>query len=462
MSASERTERVLVVEDDADLRSLLVTEIGDADYVVRHASSAEEARGILSQWRADLIVSDLRLPGADGQELLRHTRSLDPAPAFVVVTAFGTIEKAVACVKEGADDFLAKPLDLDHLMLVVERTLRTARLEREVHRLREQVGDHDFHGMVGRSAPMRELFQQIRQVARAQGPVLVQGDSGTGKELVARAVHAESPRADGPFLAVNCAGVPRDLLESEFFGHAEGAFTGASRDREGMFAEADGGTLLLDEVAEMPIDLQAKLLRVLQEGEIRRVGDNRVRPVDVRIVASTNRDAGEEVAAGRFREDLYFRLQTFVLEVPSLRERGQDLDLLAAHFLNRHANRMGREIDRLESETLERLRSYPYPGNVRELENAIERAVAYSQGDAIAVEDLPPRIRDHEGGGSPDGGPALTFTVDGTGRVPPLEEVEQRYIRHVLEAAGGNKRKAASLLGIGRRTLYRKLDRDGG
>lgn len=458
---ADRSDRIVIVEDDADLRSLLTSEMEEAGYEVRSLGTAEEAQKALVDRPADLVVCDLRLPGADGLTLLRRSRALEPPPAFLLITAFGTIEKAVECLREGADDFLTKPLDLEHLRLTVERTLRRARLEREVHRLREQLDDRDDHGMVGRSPLMRRLFQKIDRIGRVDGPVLIHGESGTGKELVARALHAESARSDGPFLAVNCAGVPRELLESEFFGHAKGAFTGAVADREGLFAEADGGTLLLDEVTEMPLDVQAKLLRVLQEGEIRRVGDNQVRPVDVRIVASSNRDVEEAVEEGRLREDLYFRLQTFTLEVPPLRERGEDLELLTGHFLQRYSARLDREIRGVSPGVLDRLRAYPFPGNVRELENAVQRAVAFCRGDQLTVGDLPPRIRDHASesmeGAADDAG---AFSVDLSGRIPELREIEARFIRRVLELTDGNKRKAASLLGIGRRTLYRKLERE--
>ncbi|MFW6192552.1 MAG: sigma-54-dependent transcriptional regulator [Gemmatimonadota bacterium] len=465
MGPEGRRERILVVEDDPDLRGLLVAECEEEGYEVRGVGSAEDAQKALVDEPADLVVSDLRLPGADGLQLLGRSRALEPPPAFLLITAFGTIEKAVEALKKGADDFLTKPLDLDHLMLTVERILRTARLRRELHRLREQLGERDFHGMVGRSPPMRRLYRKVRQVARAEGPVLIEGESGTGKELVARAVHAESPRSGEAFLAVNCAGVPRELLESEFFGHAEGAFTGAAHGREGLFSEADGGTLLLDEVTEMPTELQAKLLRVLQEGEVRRVGDDRVREVDVRVVASTNRDVEEEVEAGRLREDLYYRLQTFSLQVPPLRDRGDDLEILAGHFLHRYAAEMDREIDGVSPEALERLKAHPYPGNVRELENALERAVAFARGDEITLEDLPERIREAGGGaaagGVADGAVLDTLVGEGDG-VPSLEEIEHRYIRRVLERVDGNKSRAASLLGISRRTLYRKLDDGGG
>ncbi len=457
-----RPARILVVEDDARLRELLLDELEDAGYERRAAATAEQAREALAERAFDLVVCDLRLPGVSGLELLRHARALEVPPAFIMITAFGTVAQAVECLKEGADDFLTKPLDLDHLVLTVSRVLERRRLAREVHQLRQALGPGDFHGMIGRSEGMRRLFAQIRRVAPGGGPVLIEGESGTGKELVARALHAESDRGDGPFLAVNCAGIPTELLESEFFGHARGAFTGATTDRKGLFAEADGGTLLLDEITEMPTGLQAKLLRVLQEGTIRRVGDPRERSVDVRVLASTNRDPEEEVSAGRLREDLFFRLETFRLPVPPLRDRGDDLELLAAHFCQRTAARLNRRVRGLDARTLRRLRRYPFPGNVRELENAMERAVTFCDGELLRPEHLPGRIREAVAvGGAPEdvATPPLAAGVAApVEELPPLAAVERRYIRHVLRRVEGNKRRAARILGIARRTLYRKLE----
>ncbi|MFW6089786.1 MAG: sigma-54-dependent transcriptional regulator [Gemmatimonadota bacterium] len=458
---------VLVVEDDDHLRKLLEEELTDAGHAVRAARTAEQAEDRLTAEPADLIVCDLRLPGRDGLELLRRTRVRDDAPTFIVITAFGTVAQAVQCLKEGAHDFLTKPLDLDHLRLTVERALESRRLSREVARLRRALGDGGFHGMLGRSEPMRRLFRRIRVIGPGEGPVLIHGESGTGKELVARAIHAESPRRDATFVAVNCAGVPAELLESEFFGHARGAFTGATSSRAGLFAEADGGTLLLDEITEMPLGLQAKLLRVLQQGTVRRVGDDRERAVDVRIVASTNRDPASARADDLLRDDLYYRLQTFMLEVPALRDRDGDIERLAWHFVRGYAARLDKSVNAIDPEALELLRKYPFPGNVRELENVLEHAVTFCSGDTLGVAHLPARLR--QAGAAPDrpaaadGSPpddaASGFALHG--EIRPLAEVERRYIRHVLGRVDGNKRRAAALLGIGRRTLYRKLDGGG-
>jgi DNA-binding NtrC family response regulator len=457
-------EKILIVEDDVKFCALLSDEVADAGYQVRSANTVEEARLILSGWPPDLVLCDLRLPGADGLTLLRLTRDLTLPPAFILITAFGTVPQAVEALKAGADDFLTKPLDLDHLRLRLARTLEVRRLRREIEQFQRQFGRGDFHGIVGRSEPMQSLFEQVRRVAQAAGPVLIIGESGTGKELVARAVHEESPRAGQPFIAVNCAGVPEDLLESEFFGHVAGAFTGAAKARKGLFTEASGGTLLLDEIGEMPQSLQAKLLRVLQEGKVRPVGGDREQPVDVRVVAATNRDLEQAAGSGEFREDLYYRLETFVLQVPPLRERGDDRELLAVRFIAQFAAQAGRDGLALSESALQLIKRYPFPGNVRELQNAMERAVTFCTGKTIEPEHLPKRLRErsHEMV-TPEqkSGLPLTMLQHADGLLT-LAELEERYIDYVLERVGGNKRRAAALLGIGRRTLYRRLGEDDG
>jgi DNA-binding NtrC family response regulator len=455
--SERRGQKVLVVEDDTSLRRLLEEELGEAGYAVQAAADAESAWYALRGGEPAIVVSDLRLPGPDGMALLRQTRQLPVPPGFIIVTAFGTVAQAVEALKQGADDFLTKPVDLEHLLLSVRRVGETRRLRQELERYRELLGRGDFHGLIGRSAPMRRLFTNIRQIARAAGPVLITGDSGVGKELVARAVHRESERAEGPFVAVNCAGIPAELLESELFGHTAGAFTGATRARRGLFAEGDGGTLLLDEIGEMPVPMQAKLLRVLQDGRVRPVGANREETIDVRVVAATNRDLQREVAARRFREDLFYRLETFVLHVPPLRERGEDLELLTAHFIERFSARLGHDISGITDAVLQRLKRYPFPGNVRELANVVERAVTFCQEREIDLLHLPTRLRNTIPAGSTS---ALLPEVLGQDELPELEEVERRYIEVVLERVSGNKRRAAEILGIGRRTLYRRLGED--
>lgn len=466
--ADRETARVLVVEDDEALRTLLLEEVGDRGLDARGAGSAEQARETLEDWAADVVVTDIRLPGASGRDLLRWGTALPDGPDFLVITAFGTVREAVECLRAGASDFLTKPLDLDHLTAALERTLEVRGLRRRVAEYSELLDDAAFHGMVGRSEAMRELYDRIERVAGAEGPVLVVGESGTGKELVARAIHARSGRSAGDFVAVNCAGIPEELMESEFFGHAKGAFTGATGMRRGLFEEADGGTLMLDEIGEMPQGLQAKLLRVLEDGRVRPVGSNRERTVDVRIVAATNRDLQDDVTEGRFREDLYFRLETFTLEVPPLRDRGDDLDLLLAHFLGLVSIRAGKQVKGFSAAAMRRLHSYPFPGNVRELRNVVERAVTFATGDVVDVDDLPDRVLRSR---APEPG-SLSGEADAAGLpegmirdeddvLPTLDEVGNRYMRYVLDRVGGNKRRAAALLGVSRRTLYRRLPEAG-
>jgi two-component system, NtrC family, response regulator AtoC len=449
---------VWIIEDDKSLGTLLLEEIRDAGLDGYWKASAEEAIQDMEQSWPDLIVCDLRLPGMDGLGFLRKILGNAPEspPGFLIITAFGTIPRAVEALKAGADDFLTKPLDLEYFILTVKRTLERKRLREEVNQMRGVFSSENFHGMYGKSTAMCLLFKQIRQVANAQGPVLILGESGTGKELVAKAVHKESARAHGPFLPVNCAGIPEHLMESEFFGHAEGSFTGAQKSRQGLFVEAENGSLLLDEISEMPISLQAKLLRILQDGSLKRVGDNREHQVDVRVLAATNRDIEEEVHLGNFREDLFFRLEAFTLRVPPLRERNGDVELLVARLLQQHALAMDKKVKGFSDQAIDMITQYPFPGNVRELSNTVERAVAFTTEGWIRVEHLPTRIRDYryDSGRSSIDKQVLTTENE---KLLPLADVERRYIRHVLGKVEGNKRRAADILGIGRRTLYRKI-----
>jgi len=451
--------RVLVVEDDAGHRELLQQELSDAGYPVTTATSAEDALALLGERSFALVVSDLRLPGADGFAVLQATRALVPAPGFIMLTGFGTIDQAVSALKAGADDFLTKPVDLEHLRLTAQRVLQTRQLRAEVQQYREVLGDRGFHGMLGRSPAMLRLFDLIRRIAPSDGSVLITGESGTGKELVARALHEESPRADGPFVALNCAGIPESLLESELLGHAAGAFSGARGARKGLFLEADGGTLFLDEIGEMPASMQTKLLRLLQDGQVRPVGANEEVATDVRIVAATHRDVTELMADGRFREDLFFRLETFRIEVPPLRERGEDIARLLDIFLRRHALERGLPVRRLEPDALRRLLGYRFPGNVRELAGLVERAATLAREAVIRLEDLPDRVRgDASVQDSAVAGPGGEDRRDEDWET--LAELENRYIRQVLAFTEGNKQRAARILGIGRKTLYRKLGGD--
>lgn len=453
-------DRLLVVEDDPDLAELLLEELEAAGYEVRHMSSVASALRCIEEWRPELVISDLRLPDGNGMDLLADVTDSDTSPAFLMITAFGTISQAVAALKAGADEFLTKPLDIDHFLLTVERLLENKRLRKEVEQYRSLMSEDVCHGLIGRSAPMQALFHQIRQIAAADGPVLILGESGTGKELVAKALHSSSDRRSASFLAVNCAGIPAELMESEFFGHVSGAFTGAGQSREGLLAQANGGTLLLDEIAEMPLALQAKLLRALQDGNIRPVGGDQEVKVDVRIMAATHQDLQQCCRDGKFREDLYFRLETFSLRVPPLRDRGTDIELLANHFLNQNRQRAQRNIKGFTSEALVILQSYRFPGNVRELQNAVDRAVAFCNEYYVDIEHLPGRMRsDFDSIPAPhDRGSIVDLEEFNGGRPPDLKAVQRQYIRHILRHTNGNKRRAADILGITRRTLYRWLE----
>ncbi len=450
---------ILVVEDDSSYRQLLVEELDDAGYTLIGVADAAGARAVLASQAVALVLSDLRLPGEDGLAVLQTTRTLSPTPGFIMLTGFGTIGQAVAALKAGADDFLTKPVDLEHLRLAVARVLENRQLQAEVARYRQALAGGERHGMLGESSVMRALHDLIRRVAQSDSSVLITGESGTGKELVARAVHAESPRAAAPFVALNCAGIPEALLESELFGHAAGAFSGARGERRGLFVEADGGTLFLDEIAEMPPAMQTKLLRLLQDGRVRPVGANAELSTDVRVVAATHRDIGERIADGQFREDLFYRLETFRIQVPPLRDRGEDIALLLQHFLRAHTAVRERPERRFAPEAWRALLRYPYPGNVRELASLVERAVTLAPDVVIGLQDLPERVRAaSRAPGAPDA-PASSPRSDEDWQT--LAELEARYIRTVLDWTQGNKQRAAKILGIGRKTLYRKLGEPG-
>ncbi len=451
-------EPVLIVEDDAAYRQLLEDELGDARYRTLAVASAEDAQALLARRTVALVISDLRLPGADGRTLLEWTRTLTPVPGFIMLTGFGTIDEAVAALKAGADDFLTKPVDLEHLRLAVSRVLESRRLRVEVARYRALQTRSGFHGMSGTSPAMLKLFDLIRRIARSDSSVLITGESGTGKELVARALHAESPRADGPLVTLNCAGIPESLLESELLGHAAGAFSGARGARRGLFAEADGGTLFLDEIAEMPPAMQPKLLRVLQDGQVRPVGANAEIQTDVRVLAATHRDIAERIRSGDFREDLFYRLETFRIDVPPLRERGEDVAALLRERLQVQTAALGLPPRRFSPRAWRALLQYPYPGNVRELISLVERAVTLADGEVIEIGDLPERVQTNAGPLPDTRPPALPPSRSQAEDWETLAEREARYIREVLAFTGGNKQQAARILGIGRKTLYRKID----
>ncbi|MCS2609686.1 sigma-54-dependent transcriptional regulator [Halomonas dongshanensis] len=453
---------ILVVEDDPAIRELLEEELQDAGYQTQGVASAEEGIALLSHTQVSLIITDVRLPGMTGIQLLQQLRQEGSDVGIIVITAFGTIDQAVEALKLGADDFLTKPLDLDAIREAVFRVLERQRLA-----LSPTSELSHFHGIVGKSDAMQGLFHNASRLAKSDAPILILGESGTGKELLARAIHLESPRHDAPFVPVNCASIPSELMESEFFGHVKGAFTGANEARKGLFQSAQGGSLFLDEIGEMPINLQAKLLRALQEKTVRPVGGEREEPVDVRIIAATHRNLEKEIEQENFRSDLFYRLETFSLRIPALRERGSDIEHLIFALIDKHSEPQGKQIEHIEPDALHCLLHYTYPGNVRELENAVMRAVTLSEDGTLRHQDLPERLREQA---TPDKASQMTPTLTGEilsgsqlptptpTRWPSLEEVEKRYIHKVLEATGGNKRRTAEVLGIARRTLYRRLE----
>jgi len=442
--------RILIAEDEADLRDLLQDDLEANGYETTVAIDGRSALAHLERQQEliDLLLTDVRMPGITGDQLLARTRELRPETPVVVMTAFGSVEHAVEMVKSGAFQYLTKPFQTDELLRVLEKALKESAPQREQARLRRQTPAAPAR-IVGASKPMQELFKMIARAARSSSTVLITGESGTGKELVARSIHEMSERK-GEFVPVNCAAIPTELIESELFGHTGQAFTGARQARAGLFEAADGGTIFLDEVGELPLVMQPKLLRVLQEGTIRRVGADQEKAVNVRVVAATNRNLETEVQNGRFREDLYWRLNVIHLNIPPLRERPFDIPLLVEHFLNKAAEIAGRTSMNVTPEALATLTAYSWPGNARELENAIERAVALAEGHNLTPEDLPERIRNS----------AQTSQLLAQARQQrmTLSELERAYIVETLRFTGGNKSRAAELLGCDRRTLHRKLD----
>ncbi len=441
-------ERLLVVEDDRELRSFLVEVLEGSGYEPVPCPTAEAALRELDRAAADLVITDLVMPGMRGRELLLELRRRYPELNVIVITAFGSIDSAIELIKAGAYDYLAKPFGSDALLVAVERALNESRLRRELARFTRE-GSAAPPGFIGASRPMQELFALIERAAGSGQPVLITGESGTGKELVARSIHRASGRS--AFVAVNCGALPENLLESELFGHEKGAFTGADREKPGLFEAADKGTLFLDEISELPLALQPKLLRALEDGEVRRVGATSARNLDVRIVAASNRELDEAVSAGRLREDLYWRLNVIHLHVLPLRQRPADIPLLAESFLEMaRTEQQGQGPRRISSEAMAILTAYPWPGNVRELRNVIQRAVALAAREEIGPDDLPERVR--------TAGQSAALISDASARRLSLRDVERAYILEVLRQVGGNKSRAAEILGLDRKTLYRKLE----
>jgi DNA-binding NtrC family response regulator len=456
------TGRILVVEDEASMGSLLERGLGRRGYAVAVHPEGLSALARLQAEDFDVVLTDLQMPGLGGLEVCERVALNRPDIPVVVMTAFGSMEAAVGAIRAGAYDFITKPVDMEQLELVLARAVSHRRLREEVRRLRREVGPVvGPEGVVGESPALKAVYALIERVADSDATVLVSGESGTGKEVAARALHERGRRRDGPFVAVNCAAVPEALLESELFGHVKGAFTDAKGTRTGLFLEASGGTLFLDEVGELPLALQAKLLRALQERKVRPVGGTAEVPFDARLVAATNRDLELMVEEGKFREDLFYRLNVINLELPPLRARGSDVLLLAQRFVTHYAARAGKPVVGVSPEAAQRLLAYGWPGNVRELQNAMERGVALTPFEQLAVDDLPEKVRSYR---APAQAPAGADGAEGAGaggEPLPLEEVERRHILHVLALKGGSRTLAARALGLDRKTLYRKLVRWG-
>jgi len=447
---------VLVVDDEPRQLEILRTILIDEGYEAETCLTGEEAVRILRTSPPQVLLTDLKMPGMDGIALLEEARREAPGCSSIVMTAHGAVDTAVEAMKKGAFDYLTKPLEADRLLLVLERAMETVLLRGENRSLRAQLRDRfRLENIVGQHGSMQEVFRLVQKVAASPATVIIYGESGTGKELIARALHYNSPRASRPFIAVNCSAIPEPLLESELFGHEKGSFTGAVARKLGLFEQAHAGTLLLDEVGDLPLPMQAKILRVVQEKEIRRVGGASTIPVDVRIVAATNKSLGREMKEGRFREDLYYRLNVLPIFLPPLRERATDIPGLAEHFLARQARESGKKAPRLPAETLSLLMRYRWPGNVRELEAALERAVLLAEADEISPDLLPPEVRENLSASFP----ALGIDLPDEGI--SLESLERELLEKAVRKAGGKLTRAARLLGISYRTLQYRLEKFG-
>ena len=438
--------RLLLVEDDTAQITLMSLELKRRGFIVDTVKSGEEALSRIAAHSYDAVITDLKLGGADGLKVLKAVKQAQPEAEVLLITGHGSVDTAVAAMKAGAYDYLTKPVEPEGLSIVLNKALEHRRLVGEVRRLREEVkGKYSFEGIVYGGPAMQKVLDLVLRVAATEATVLIQGESGTGKELIARALHEKSARRTGAFVAINCGALPEGLLESELFGHVRGAFTGAERNKRGLFEEASGGTLFLDEISETTPALQVKLLRALQEGEVRRVGDNHPVKVSGRLVTATNKDLAKLVAEGKFREDLFYRLKVFPIDLPPLRERPEDILPLAEHFLRKARKKVGGKAVRFSPGAAEALKAYRWPGNVRELEHAVERMLILSNGPSVAREDLPPEML-----GTP-AAPAGKIAGES------LDSMERRHILQVLDECGQNQAEAAKRLGIGRNTLWRKL-----
>ena len=442
---------ILIVDDERAMCELIETALQMRGYQTASCQSADHALQIMGEREFDVVLTDVRMPGTSGLQLCQQINDRRPDLPVVVMTAFGTLETAVDAMRSGAYDFITKPVELEVLSLTIGRAVERRRLAQQIHLLEQQVGaEHRFGELLGESEPMVRLYDQLSKVALSEASILITGESGTGKELVARSIHQNSPRDGKPFVAINCAAMSETLLESELFGHVRGAFTDARSERRGLFLEAAGGTLLLDEIGDMPMAMQVKLLRALEDSRLRPVGSDKEIEFDVRVLAATHRDLEAAVEEGRFREDLFYRINVIQIHLPPLRSRGTDILRLANHFVSQVAEKSNRPVSGVSETAAEKLLAYSWPGNVRELRNVMERAVTLTRHDTITLDDLPEKVLQHRG-------EALLIDSSDPEQLLSLEEVERRYIDHVLKATSGNRTQAAKVLGLDRKTLYRKL-----
>jgi DNA-binding NtrC family response regulator len=445
----DKPHKILVVDDDLKMCELLSDILQDEGFSVTTLGDSLKASGILKKEEFDVILSDLKMRGMDGIDLLEEAKRIAPLTPVVLLTAYGTIESAIKAIKMGAYDYVLKSDQMDQLVLAIKRALEHRLLKKEIVRLRRRMeSDSQFHNLVGKSSSMKKVYETVEMISDASCNILITGESGTGKELVAKAIHYHSERKEGPFIAVNCAAIPDTLIESELFGYKRGAFTDAKTDKRGLIFEADEGTLFLDEITEMPLTLQAKLLRIIEEKEVRPLGDTVSYPVDVRIISTSNRDIKSSIEEGKFRDDLYYRLKVVAIELPPLRERREDIPLLIQHFIDKFSKEMKKKIIGISGEALKTLLDYSWPGNVRELENVVQRAMIFSQGETLLPIDFPDFLIQKNGENLLEKAVQERYSFN---------DLLKEYIKRMMIETGGNKTKVSEILGIDRKTLYRKL-----
>lgn len=454
MNTQNSPRRLLVIDDEANMRHMLSTVLKKAGYVVETASDGADGLNMIDGAQYDFILCDIKMPKMGGMEFLAASRDKIGSSTVIMMSAYGSIETAIEAMKMGAYDYISKPFKSDEVYLTLKKAEERESLKKENRQLKEQIqkieGDYKFHNMVTRSKAMKSLFQLADKAAQYKTTVLILGDSGTGKELIARGIHYSSDRAQKPLVPVNCGGIPETLLESELFGHKKGAFTGADRNKKGLFQEADGGTIFLDEIGELPLSLQVKLLRVLQENEVRPIGDSKSTHIDVRVVAATAKDLEEEVRKGTFRQDLYYRLNVMIIKLPPLNERTEDIPLLCNRFITQLNKSLDKSVSGLAPEAMSRMLEYAWPGNVRELENSIERAMVVAEDSVLLPEHFPAEIINNNGSASPD-------LFDGFSLKDAQKSLEKKYITRALKETGGNRTRAAKLLEISHPSLLTKI-----